>query len=143
MRRLATAQTRADDATGNAQGNIILFEPSTSEHLSARTIFDPITAIAPASDCRTFAHYSHHSPSFTHSPPQEVRLLLRGFLGMGPPPSKSLRCWPLKHQMVTLECGVSQRARMVLMRHASFVCSTSPSKENPVLAGSRGRKMDG
>lgn len=47
--------TRADDATGNAQGNIILFEPSTSEHLSARTIFDPITALAPASDCRTFA----------------------------------------------------------------------------------------
>jgi len=40
---------------GNAQGNIILFEPSTSEHLSARTIFDPITALAPASDCRTFA----------------------------------------------------------------------------------------
>lgn len=42
-------------APGNAQGNIILFEPSTSEHLSARTIFDPITALAPASDCRTFA----------------------------------------------------------------------------------------
>jgi WD40 repeat protein len=41
--------------TGNAQGNIILFEPSTSEHLSARTIFDPITALAPAADCRTFA----------------------------------------------------------------------------------------
>jgi WD40 repeat protein len=42
-------------ATGNAQGNIILFEPSTSEHISARTIFDPITALAPAADCRTFA----------------------------------------------------------------------------------------
>ena len=40
---------------GNAQGNIILFEPSTSEHISARTIFDPITALAPAADCRTFA----------------------------------------------------------------------------------------
>jgi hypothetical protein len=45
----------ADHDTGNAQGNIILFEPSTSEHLSARTIFDPITALAPAADCRTFA----------------------------------------------------------------------------------------
>lgn len=44
-----------DDDIGNAQGNIILFEPSTSEHLSARTIFDPITALAPAADCRTFA----------------------------------------------------------------------------------------
>lgn len=41
--------------TGNTQGNVILFEPSTSEHLSSRTIFDPVTAIAPASDCRTFA----------------------------------------------------------------------------------------
>ncbi|KAH0266552.1 hypothetical protein KCU91_g10679, partial [Aureobasidium melanogenum] len=42
-------------AFGNAQGNIILFEPSTSEHISARTIYDPITAIAPAADSRTFA----------------------------------------------------------------------------------------
>ncbi|KAL6155648.1 hypothetical protein ACJQWK_05456 [Exserohilum turcicum] len=42
-------------AFGNAQGNIILFEPNTSEHLSARTIFDPITSLAPAADCRTFA----------------------------------------------------------------------------------------
>jgi hypothetical protein len=48
---------------GNAQGNIILFEPSTSEHLSARTIFDPITALAPAADCRTFAigYVTHNS----------------------------------------------------------------------------------
>ena len=46
---------RANLGPGNAQGNIILFEPSTSEHLSARTIFDPITALAPAADCRTFA----------------------------------------------------------------------------------------
>ena len=47
--------TVANQDTGNAQGNIILFEPSTSEHISARTIFDPITALAPAADCRTFA----------------------------------------------------------------------------------------
>ena len=40
---------------GNVQGNVILFEPSTSEHVSARTIFDPITAIAPAADCQTYA----------------------------------------------------------------------------------------
>jgi WD40 repeat protein len=51
----ATATSAANSWEGNAQGNIILFEPSTSEHLSARTIFDPITALAPASDCRTFA----------------------------------------------------------------------------------------
>lgn len=40
---------------GNSQGNVILFEPSTSEHISSKTIFDPITSLAPASDCRTFA----------------------------------------------------------------------------------------
>lgn len=45
----------SDKNPGNAQGNIILFEPSTSEHISARTIYDPITAIAPAADSRTFA----------------------------------------------------------------------------------------
>jgi WD40 repeat protein len=52
---IAPASLGANNGPGNAQGNIILFEPSTSEHLSARTIFDPITALAPASDCRTFA----------------------------------------------------------------------------------------
>ncbi|CAL5870872.1 uncharacterized protein PFLUO_LOCUS5113 [Penicillium psychrofluorescens] len=42
-------------AFGNGKGEVILFEPSTSEHISARTIFDPITALAPATDCRTYA----------------------------------------------------------------------------------------
>ncbi|KFZ06801.1 hypothetical protein V501_07051 [Pseudogymnoascus sp. VKM F-4519 (FW-2642)] len=43
-------------AFGNAQGNVILFEPSTSEHISARTIDQvPITALAPSADCRTYA----------------------------------------------------------------------------------------
>ncbi|KAI9849996.1 MAG: hypothetical protein M1838_006198 [Thelocarpon superellum] len=42
-------------AFGNILGNVILFEPSTSEHISARTIFDPITAIAPAADCQRYA----------------------------------------------------------------------------------------
>ncbi|RFU34548.1 hypothetical protein B7463_g1797, partial [Scytalidium lignicola] len=43
-------------AFGNAQGNVILFEPATSEHISARTIDQiPITALAPAADCRTYA----------------------------------------------------------------------------------------
>lgn len=40
---------------GNGKGEVILFEPSTSEHISARTIFDPITSLAPAMDCRTYA----------------------------------------------------------------------------------------
>ncbi|RAK95049.1 WD40 repeat domain-containing protein [Aspergillus ibericus CBS 121593] len=40
---------------GNEKGDVIIFEPSTSEHISCRTIFDPITALAPATDCRTYA----------------------------------------------------------------------------------------
>jgi hypothetical protein len=40
---------------GNGKGEVILFEPPTQEHISARTIFDPITAMAPATDCRTHA----------------------------------------------------------------------------------------
>ena len=40
---------------GNGKGEVILFEPSTQEHISGRTIFDPITALAPAADCRTYA----------------------------------------------------------------------------------------
>ncbi|TFB04554.1 hypothetical protein CCMA1212_003408 [Trichoderma ghanense] len=43
-------------AFGNTQGNIIMFEPTTSEHISARTIDQiAVTALAPSSDCRTFA----------------------------------------------------------------------------------------
>jgi len=42
-------------AAGNSQGNVIIFNPSNTEHESARTIFDPITALAPASDCQTYA----------------------------------------------------------------------------------------
>ncbi|CAD6446927.1 a09af699-e234-43be-851e-e85e9dec5d91 [Sclerotinia trifoliorum] len=43
-------------AFGNAQGNVILFEPTTSEHISSRTLDQiPITALAPAADCRTYA----------------------------------------------------------------------------------------
>ncbi|KAJ9667567.1 hypothetical protein H2201_002436 [Coniosporium apollinis] len=53
--RVAAWMKNGNVAFGNAQGNVILFEPSTSEHISARTIFDPITALAPAADCRTYA----------------------------------------------------------------------------------------
>ncbi|TKA76883.1 hypothetical protein B0A55_03201 [Friedmanniomyces simplex] len=53
--RVAAFLRNGNIAFGNDQGNIILFEPSTSEHISARTIFDPVTALAPSNDCRTFA----------------------------------------------------------------------------------------
>ncbi|KAF4966759.1 hypothetical protein FZEAL_10615 [Fusarium zealandicum] len=43
-------------AFGNTKGSIIMFEPSTSEHVSARTIDQiAVTALAPSADCRTFA----------------------------------------------------------------------------------------
>ncbi|KAI9158638.1 hypothetical protein HJFPF1_06636 [Paramyrothecium foliicola] len=43
-------------AFGNTQGSIILFEPTTSEHISSRTLDQiAITALAPSTDCRTFA----------------------------------------------------------------------------------------
>ncbi|KAL8899279.1 MAG: hypothetical protein Q9192_001661 [Flavoplaca navasiana] len=71
--RVAAWMKNGNVAFGNSQGNVILFEPSTSEHISARTIYDPITAIAPAADCQTYAlGYSNGSillvalqPSFT------------------------------------------------------------------------------
>ncbi|GAB7355950.1 hypothetical protein MBLNU459_g6583t2 [Dothideomycetes sp. NU459] len=53
--RVAAWMRNGNIAFGNSQGNVVLFEPSTSEHISARTIYDPITAIAPATDNRTFA----------------------------------------------------------------------------------------
>ncbi|KAH7187854.1 hypothetical protein BKA60DRAFT_473176, partial [Fusarium oxysporum] len=43
-------------AFGNTKGSIIMFEPSTSEHVSSRTIDQTaVTALAPSADCRTFA----------------------------------------------------------------------------------------
>lgn len=43
-------------AFGNTQGSVIQFEPTTSEHISSRTLDQiAITALAPSSDCRTFA----------------------------------------------------------------------------------------
>ncbi|KAL8827794.1 MAG: hypothetical protein Q9170_006872 [Blastenia crenularia] len=53
--QVAAWQKDGNVVFGNSQGSVILFEPSTSEHISARTIFDPITAIAPAADCQTYA----------------------------------------------------------------------------------------
>ncbi|KAK2736322.1 hypothetical protein FQN55_001708 [Onygenales sp. PD_40] len=53
--RVATWMRNGNVTFGNAKGEVILFEPSTSEHISARTIFDPITALAPGTDCRTYA----------------------------------------------------------------------------------------
>jgi len=45
---------------GGSQGSVVLFTPFNTETESARTIFDPITAIAPAWDCQTYAIGSVH-----------------------------------------------------------------------------------
>ncbi|OQO00268.1 hypothetical protein B0A48_14055 [Cryoendolithus antarcticus] len=52
---VATFMRNGNIALGNVAGSITLFEPSTAENLSTRTIFDPITALAPSVDCRSFA----------------------------------------------------------------------------------------
>ncbi|GKZ25323.1 hypothetical protein AbraCBS73388_000788 [Aspergillus brasiliensis] len=53
--KVAAWMRNGNVAFGNEKGDVIIFEPSTSEHMSCRTIFDPITALAPATDCRTYA----------------------------------------------------------------------------------------
>ncbi|TKA41953.1 hypothetical protein B0A54_06634 [Friedmanniomyces endolithicus] len=53
--RIASFLRNGNISFGNDQGNVILFEPATAEHISARTIFDPVTALAPSFDCKTFA----------------------------------------------------------------------------------------
>ncbi|KAG5305479.1 WD domain-containing protein [Histoplasma capsulatum G186AR] len=53
--RVATWLRNGNVSFGNTKGEVILFEPATSEHVSARTIFDPITALAPGNDCRIYA----------------------------------------------------------------------------------------
>ncbi|KAL9107389.1 MAG: hypothetical protein Q9227_007673 [Pyrenula ochraceoflavens] len=58
--KVAAWMRNGNVAFGNVKGEIILFEPSSSEHISARTIFDPITALAPSSDCRTYAIGYHN-----------------------------------------------------------------------------------
>ena len=60
---------------GNAQGSVILFEPTTSEHISSRTIDQiAVSAIAPAADCRTFAIGFVFTPS--PLPPPELGMKL-------------------------------------------------------------------
>ncbi|KAG6297195.1 hypothetical protein E4U46_000101 [Claviceps purpurea] len=53
---VAVWMSNGNVAFGNAQGSIILFEPTTSEHIFSRTIDQiAVTALAPSTDCRTFA----------------------------------------------------------------------------------------
>lgn len=40
---------------GNTRGHLVIFDPATSEHVSSRTIGDPITALAIAADSKMFA----------------------------------------------------------------------------------------
>ncbi|KAE8152190.1 hypothetical protein BDV25DRAFT_138131 [Aspergillus avenaceus] len=53
--KVATWMRNGNVAFGNEKGEVVIFEPSTSEHISCHTIVDPITALAPSSDCRTYA----------------------------------------------------------------------------------------
>ncbi|KAI5795736.1 WD40-repeat-containing domain protein [Geopyxis carbonaria] len=53
--RVAAWMKNGNLAFGDTIGNVTLFDPKRIESISARTIFDPLTAIAPAADCRSFA----------------------------------------------------------------------------------------
>lgn len=71
--RVAAWMKNGNLAFGDSMGNVILFDPARSESISARTIFDPLTSIAPSADCKSFAlGYNNGSvlvaaltPSFT------------------------------------------------------------------------------
>ncbi|KAG5970106.1 hypothetical protein E4U58_000688 [Claviceps cyperi] len=53
---VAAWMSNGNVAFGNSQGNIILFEPTTSEHISSKTLNQiAVTALAPSANCRTFA----------------------------------------------------------------------------------------
>ena len=68
--RVAAWMKDGNVAFGNDRGEVVIFEPSTSEHQSARTIFDPITAIAPAADCQTYAiGFVKHQVQVSQRPP--------------------------------------------------------------------------
>ncbi|KAH8425187.1 uncharacterized protein LDX57_002936 [Aspergillus melleus] len=76
--RVASWMRNGNVVFGNEKGDVILFEPSTSENISCRTIFDPITALAPGSDCRTYAIgvWSVAKPP-GKEPPRVIRVLKR------------------------------------------------------------------
>ncbi|KAL7275376.1 hypothetical protein RUND412_001681 [Rhizina undulata] len=71
--RVASWMRNGNLVFGDIMGNVILFDPLRSESICARTIYDPLCAIAPSADCRTFAlGYNNGSilvaaltPSFT------------------------------------------------------------------------------
>lgn len=93
---------------------MILFEPPTSEHISARTIFDPITALAPATDCRTYAiGYVGHRDC-TEAPMIELIFLIQVSKWINPdrnssppihhPPYPDHFTWTVAHSFVSLAC---------------------------------------
>ncbi|OJJ80412.1 WD40 repeat domain-containing protein [Aspergillus glaucus CBS 516.65] len=53
--KVASWMRNGNVAFGNTKGEVILFEPSTSEHVLTGTISEPITTLAPGADCRTYA----------------------------------------------------------------------------------------
>ncbi|QVM07884.1 hypothetical protein D8B26_002580 [Coccidioides posadasii str. Silveira] len=87
--RVASWMRNGNIAFGGVKGDIILFEPSTSEHISARTIFDPITALAPAADCRSHA-IGYHNGSILIATLQPFTILHTLSTSRGPSPIVSL-----------------------------------------------------
>ncbi|KAF8474582.1 WD40-repeat-containing domain protein [Kalaharituber pfeilii] len=53
--RVAAWLRNGNLSCGDCKGNVILFDPARSESILARTISDPLCALAPSTDCKTFA----------------------------------------------------------------------------------------
>ncbi|KAF4970488.1 hypothetical protein FSARC_2507 [Fusarium sarcochroum] len=78
-------------AFGNTKGSVIMFEPSTSEHVSSRTIDQiAVTALAPSSDCRTFAIGYQNGSLFVATLQPRFQILHNLTTSRGPSPIVNL-----------------------------------------------------
>ncbi|KAG7410421.1 hypothetical protein Forpi1262_v017540 [Fusarium oxysporum f. sp. raphani] len=74
-------------AFGDTKGSIIMFEPSTSEHVSSRTIGQiAVTTLAPSADCRTFAIGSQNGSLFVATLQPRFTILHNLTTSRGPSP---------------------------------------------------------
>ncbi|SCO92795.1 uncharacterized protein FRV6_16923 [Fusarium oxysporum] len=78
-------------AFGNTNGSIIIFEPSTSEHVSSGTIGQiAVTALAPSADCRTFAIGYQNGSLFVATLQPRFIILHNLTVSIGPSPIVNL-----------------------------------------------------
>ncbi|KAF5696193.1 WD domain-containing protein [Fusarium globosum] len=90
-------------AFGNTKGNIIMFEPLTSEHVSSRTIDQiAVTALAPSADCRTFAIGYENGSLFVATLQPRFAILHNLTTSRGPSPIVNL-AWHASSDMLAVQ----------------------------------------